>query len=396
MSRVKVVLITRFGIGIKESKWYDYRYIVHKTFGQSCILNQTNQNFEWLICLDSNPPNDFYLQLKQDFKNKTNVHLLRIESNFVKEYREFIENNILDIETEKIVFVRHDDDDALHVDYIKTIHEQIENKNELLHFIEESDKTMSRIQQLRNNSHWGRLIQEHFKSSLNDFIFFGKNSENDVKVYYKNKYMTTVGRIAKFGSVQSQLENLEQKIEKESQSDFIPFASIHSYKKGYVYNKDGNHNLYEINLECNAQALFSILPTRNQKISNFRDCMYEAGESHMNLHRLKGIAYYCHNDQSENYIIVRSFINDSYGGGNYNKYIPNFNPLVFSKRIQNIFSIENEKYQIFLRTVTFCAYEKKTVHAIPTIKQNDKVTEKKGEIDLTKLKEEKTLFPNRK
>ena len=338
--------------------------------------------------MDSNPPDDFYLKLKKDFAGKNNIHLLRIQSNFIEEYREFIENNILDSETEKIVFVRHDDDDALHVDYTKTIHEQIETENEFLHFIEETDESMSRIQQLRNNCHWGRLIQEHFESTINNLIFFGKNTENDVKVFYKNKYMTTVGKISKFGSVQSQLENLQQKIEKESKSDFIPFASVHSYKKGYVYNKNGNHNLYKIHLECNAQALFSILPTRKKKISNFRDCMYEAGESHMNLHRLKGIAYYCHDDQPENYIIVRSFINDSQGGDFYNKYIPNLDPLLFCKRIQSIFSIENEKYQIFLSTVTFCAYEKKTVHSIPTKKNHNNTTGQKGEIDLTKLKHE--------
>jgi hypothetical protein len=383
MSSVKVIVITRFGIGVTKKDWYDYRYVVHKTFGQSCILNQTNQDFEWLICLDSNPPKDFYSKLSNDVKEYKNVHLLHIESNFVNEYRKYIEKNLLENSTEKVIFVRHDDDDAIPTDFVQKIHDQLIKENELLYYIEESDETMHRIQQLRDNCHWGRLIQNYFQPKICDSIFFGKNAKNNVKIYYKNKYVATVGKTLLFGPVDAQLKNLEKIIEKESAACFVPFVSIHSYSKGYVYNKDGNHTLYKINLECNAQAIYSILPVKAKKISYFRDCMYEAGESHINLHRLKGIAYYCHDSVPENYLIVRSFINDSHGGDSYNKYIPQFYPLVFSERLFELFSISRQQYQIFLRTMTFSSFEKKQVHALPTGKERKVV-----EIDESKLKEE--------
>lgn len=386
MSAVKVVIITRFGIGVTKKDWYDYRYVVHKTFGQSCILNQSNLHFEWLICLDSNPPKDFYSKLSNDVKEYKNVHLLHVQKNFVNEYRDYIEKNILENDTKKVVFVRHDDDDGIPTDFVQKIHDQLIAEDELLYFIEESDKTMNRIQQLRDNCHWGKLIQNYFQPNICDCIFFGKNAKNNVKVYYKNKYVATVGKISEFGPVDVQLKNLEKEIEKESTAAFVPFVSIHSYSRGYVYNKDGNHTLYKINLECNAQAIYSILPVKAKRISHFRDCMYEAGESHMNLYRLKGVAYYCHDNLKECYLIVRSFINDSLGGDAYNKYIPEFYPLVLSDRLLELFSISKEQYQIFLRTIIFSTFEKKQVHAVPTMKSL-----KRAEIDMSKLKEEKTL-----
>ena len=128
-------------------------------------------------------------------------------------------------QAEKVIFVRHDDDDAIPTDFVQKIHDQLTKENELLYYIEESDETMHRIQQLRDNCHWGRLIQNYFQPKICDSIFFGKNAENNVKIYYKNKYVATVGKTLQFGPVDAQLKNLEKQIEKESAACFVPFVS---------------------------------------------------------------------------------------------------------------------------------------------------------------------------
>ena len=127
MDSVKVVMITRFGVGMKDKEWYDYRYNIHKAFGQSCMLNQTNQNFEWILCLDTDPPEDFLRKLEDDFRESKNVHLLRIQKRWVAEYRQFIHDNILTAQTQKLVLVRRDDDDAVNINYVQRIYDFLQN-----------------------------------------------------------------------------------------------------------------------------------------------------------------------------------------------------------------------------------------------------------------------------
>ena len=43
---LQVVIITRFGIHMKDEEWYKHRYVVHRTFGQLCVMEQSNQKYD--------------------------------------------------------------------------------------------------------------------------------------------------------------------------------------------------------------------------------------------------------------------------------------------------------------------------------------------------------------
>ena len=249
MESVKVVVVTRFGVGMKDKAWYDYRYNIHKAFGQACMLDQTNQNFEWIICLDTDPPADFIQKLEEDFKDRDNIHLLRIKRRWTDEYRSFINEHILTDETEKLVCTRRDDDDAVDINFIQNIYNFLQNNEVELHFIPEKlsvsdDELTARVCPFKprwnarpSKFHWGKLIREFFQDSPDalKYLFYGK-SGTDIRVYYKNSFVGDVGRIAKHGEVGAQLQKLGEAVDGLRESEFIPFAIMNHYHGGFVFN----------------------------------------------------------------------------------------------------------------------------------------------------------------
>ena len=308
-------MVTRFGIGMKDKEWYDYRYTVHKAFGQACMLNQTNQNFDWLICLDGSPPEDFLQKLQDDFKDSKNVHLLRIEKGeyWVDNYRSFINDNLLAEGTEKLVLIRKDDDDALNIDFIQNIYGFLENNEVKLHFIEDEGPTAKRIQPMIGCTSWTRRILEFFKDSpdIIKYLFFAK-ADNDVNIYYKNNFVTCVGRISKYGKVDFQLQEMNRIINTMKDSAFTPYACINSNSHGLIFNKDGQGNLHRTVVECSSFGLYSILPIKNKKMSQFRDCVYESSVGHSAHHAIRGTVYNNVETDSQ-FLAVRTEVNDSYG-----------------------------------------------------------------------------------
>ncbi len=348
----KVVIITRFGINMKDKEWYDYRYIVHKAFGQSCILNQTNQNFEWLICLDSNPAEDFLLKLKNDFSNKycKNIHLLHIQKNFILEYRNYIEENILTNETNKLIIVRKDDDDALNVNFIENIYNYLQNNEIKLHFIEENNPNMKRVQEWRDNWSWGDKIIDLFdnKQEIINQLFFSNDGNKEIKVYYKNDYIQSFGHSNKYGSCENQLLTFKNSVEKNIDKSFTPFAIINNPSFGFQYRYEENKDkFYKSDIPGTSVGIYSILPTKDKKITNYRDCMYENRWGHTKIFKTKGAKFNNINiNNISNYIFVRGLINDC-GEDIKDRYWIDNEVINLTNDIINDFSINKKFLQEF-------------------------------------------------
>lgn len=348
--QTKIVIITRFGINMKDKEWYDYRYIVHKAFGQSCILNQTNQNFEWLICLDINPPEDFLLKLKRDFKSSKNIHLLHIKNDFISEYRSYIEENILTNKTNKLIIMRKDDDDALNVNFIENIYDYLQNNEINLHFIEENNKNFTRIQDWRDKWYWGDKIINLFdnKQEIINQLFFSRNGNEEIKVYYKNDYIQSFGSPTKYGSIENQLLTLKYSVEKNIDKSFTPFAIINNPSFGFQYRYEENKDkFYKSDIPGTAVGIYSILPTKDKKITNYRDGMYENRWGHTKIFKTKGAKFNNINiNNISNYIFVRGLINDC-GEDIKHRYCIDNKVINLTNNIINDFSINKKFLQEF-------------------------------------------------
>jgi hypothetical protein len=338
--KVKIVIITRFGINMKDKEWYDYRYIVHKTFGQSCVLNQTNKDFEWIICLDKEPPKDFMEKMKIDFKNHNNIHLLHINKNFIKEYRAYIENNILNQNTERLILIRKDDDDAIYTKTIENIYQYLQNNYINLHFINEENPNMSYVCEFREGWFWGDKIINLFinDKSIIDELYYSRQGNNEIKIYYKNNYIQSVGPQKIYGDINKQLELLKEKINKNKNKTFIPFAIINNNECGYQYRYENCINkLYLSKIPSGAIAIYSILPTKNKKITNFIDCMHDNRWGHTRMYKTKGILF--NNFKTEPFwIFVRGLVNDSGESIKY-AYLINKEYLILDDNIIKVFNI---------------------------------------------------------
>ena len=353
MESVKVVVVTRFGIGMKDKAWYDYRYNIHKAFGQACMLDQTNQNFEWIICLDTDPPADFLQKLEEDFKDRKNVHLLRIKHRWADEYRSFINETILTDETEKLVFARRDDDDAVNINFIQNIYDFLQNNEVQLHFVPEKhsvhdDELTARVRPLQATFHWGKLIREFFQDSPDTLkhLFYGRVG-TDIRVYYKNSLVGDVGRIAKHGKVDAQLQKLGDSIDGLRKSSIVPFTVINHYHGGFIFNAKGRNQFWPHHGTL-AVACYSILPVENKRMTSFQDSIYENVFGHTQFdHCGPGITYNKMAAPAQ-YIYIRTQVNDCGGGGRR----PSSTPRSLDNSLKKTFSITDEGWRLYLDTTT--------------------------------------------
>ena len=353
MESVKVVVVTKFGIGMKDKEWYDYRYNIHRAFGQACMLNQTNQNFEWVICLDTNPPVDFLHKLEDDFKDRENVHLLRIKDYWIDEYRSFINENLLTDKTERLVFARRDDDDAVNINFVQNIYDFLQNNEVELHFVPEKQRVddgelTARVRPLRASFHWGKLIGAFYKDSPDTLkhLFCGR-SGTDIRVYYKNSFVGDVGRIAEHGKVDAQLQKLGERIDKvRGGKEIVPYAIINHYRAGFVFNAQGRNQFWP-HYGTLAVACYSILPVENKKMTSFQDSVYENFLGHGDLHLCgPGITY---NEMTlpAQYVYIRTQVNDCMGGCRSHSI-----PRSLDDSLKKAFSITDEGWRLYLDTNT--------------------------------------------
>ena len=367
MESIKVVVVTRFGIGMKDKAWYDYRYIVHKAFGQGCMLNQTNQNFEWVICLDESPPEDFLRKLKNDFKNSKNIHLLHIRRNWIDEYRDFINENLLTEETEKLVLARRDDDDGVSVEYIQNIYDFLGSNDVKLDFVPEkhSDddgELVARFRPLRSPfNYWGKSIYEYFKDSpdILKYIFYGRLSTvskslySEMRIYYKNTFVCDVGRICKYGKEDAQLQKLGELVDSLRDSEFVPYAYINHHTRGFVFNR-GRQQEFRKATAAHSGSCYSILPVKNKRLTAFQDCIYEnSGYGHNTLSLCGLHVVFNEITIPAQFMCARTQINDCVFGM---KPDADSQPQSLNNYFKKTFGITDEGWNLYLSTTVATGY----------------------------------------
>lgn len=176
-------LITRFNLKNKKilknnavvdplsKAWLDRRFHIFETYCLPSIINQSNQNFIWVVCFDIDTPDEFKDKIEDI--SRTYLNLKPIYADGFNDLKpavlNFIENNRSEND-DFIITTRADNDDILHKDFIKTIQDlyvpknktvidlrigyqfvQTKNKMEILSFTNKFNPFVSLIESSKKN-----------------------------------------------------------------------------------------------------------------------------------------------------------------------------------------------------------------------------------------------------
>ncbi len=116
--------LSRSGNKILTEEWLSQRLELFVTYCLPSVVNQSNKNFIWLIFLDCDTPTKYKNRMTALISKYSFIKTIYIDgmSAFSKSLNEII-SSLKDVNSELVITTRMDNDDAIHMDFIKTIQE---------------------------------------------------------------------------------------------------------------------------------------------------------------------------------------------------------------------------------------------------------------------------------
>ncbi len=139
---MKHFLITRFnlrtenwttakdGSPVLTKEWLENRFHLFETYCLPSVINQTEQDFTWLVFFDTQTPQEYKKKVKEiseQYKNFSPVFIDGIDqlnNSLLEEIKKKVVSN-----DEYIITSRLDNDDIIHKDFIKTIQSLFQPKD---------------------------------------------------------------------------------------------------------------------------------------------------------------------------------------------------------------------------------------------------------------------------
>ncbi len=143
MSKSEHFLITRFNVlpefdiideGSWNREWLTHRFNLFEKFCYPSVLNQSNQNFKWIVFFHSKTPEDFKQKISE-YAKWENFIPVYLDDRYTIEYNRLAILNNLSAQPEYLITSRLDSDDAISIEYIETIQNNFaEQEFEFLNF----------------------------------------------------------------------------------------------------------------------------------------------------------------------------------------------------------------------------------------------------------------------
>ena len=143
MSKIEHFLITRFNVlpkfdiiddGSWDREWLNHRFNLFEKFCYPSVVNQTNQNFRWIVFFHSKTP-DIFKQKINEYATWENFIPVYVKDRYTLESNKSIILDQLSNNTEYLITSRLDSDDAISKDYIATIQDNFaEQEFEFINF----------------------------------------------------------------------------------------------------------------------------------------------------------------------------------------------------------------------------------------------------------------------
>ncbi len=139
-------LITRYGIGVRDPDWYEYKINLFKAITLPSICAQVRPNFFWLIVIDSKIPSESLLALNAATQTHPFIHLVSIDvcnqprmmhGSFAWVYEQcqnyMLSEGLVDDPTAYVITSLIDDDDAWNRETVALIDRHVkENASRLI------------------------------------------------------------------------------------------------------------------------------------------------------------------------------------------------------------------------------------------------------------------------
>ncbi|HVZ98460.1 MAG TPA: glycosyltransferase [Chitinophagaceae bacterium] len=182
-------LITRFNLRTAEwettkhnervldDAWYENRFDLFEKFCLPSVVQQTNQNFSWIILFDTQTPDRYKTRIDELVMGHSNFMVLFIDG--MKEMGNAFSNIVrstIDPATDFVVSTRLDNDDMIHRDFIKIIQQLVSHAPEKERLIIDLRSGL----QLNLESHPCEVRK--IKASFNPFISVAAPAGDDESV----------------------------------------------------------------------------------------------------------------------------------------------------------------------------------------------------------------------
>lgn len=122
-----MLVVTRFGIGIRDPAWYEHRLALLEAITRSSLLAQTDQDFEWVVVVDpelARPARSKLTEALSPFGDRAHV---RGHGEILSALRELVVARRLLDQTGCLLVGRIDDDDAWARDTVSEVHARVED-----------------------------------------------------------------------------------------------------------------------------------------------------------------------------------------------------------------------------------------------------------------------------
>jgi hypothetical protein len=118
------VVGTKFGIGVFNEQWLEYRQELFEVLTLPSLDAQTERNFTWVLGIDRDMPERFRKRLDELVESRPYIRLLELElfGDFEPEFIKWCKKEAAAQGRSHILTTRIDNDDALHVDLFGEIH----------------------------------------------------------------------------------------------------------------------------------------------------------------------------------------------------------------------------------------------------------------------------------
>jgi len=136
-------IITLFNINIIDEEWIDYRLQLFRRFTIPSVIHQTNQDFLWLILVDSRTPTHLVEQMYRYLHFRTNVVVAHVDlpkGMKITRYqqlcpigRQYILDFVKFSKTHQLITTGLDNDDALSHNYVDEVHKFVESSPKVAH-----------------------------------------------------------------------------------------------------------------------------------------------------------------------------------------------------------------------------------------------------------------------
>ena len=128
-------LLTRFNIllwrldkegqKVRSIKWLEHRFALFEKYCLPSIINQTCQNYEWIVLFDSSTPERFRLRINEYQKKCPQLIPVFVEPQRGRDFANIFRTEMLRrMSAERVISTYLDNDDALNVRFIENLQQR--------------------------------------------------------------------------------------------------------------------------------------------------------------------------------------------------------------------------------------------------------------------------------